>query len=146
MKINASISVKQGTPASTSPQKPNMTQADSVYQYPIAYVYREANSTAISQSNITMAVGTSECPYVTGILNVISNDSVVAQWEDEFRTWFNSLNDILTGDSDNIAALLAAHLANANNPHNVTAEQVGIEYGDTLPTAGTKGRIFFLKV
>lgn len=142
----ASITVKSGTPDSTSPKNPEMTQADSVYQYPIAYIYRAANSTEITQSNITMAVGTSACPYVTGILEVISNDAIVAQWEDEFRTWFNTLSDILTGDPDNLAALLTAHLANTNNPHNVTAAQVGIEYGDKLPEAGTKGRIFFLKV
>lgn len=93
-----------GTPSS-KPSKPALTTLENVYQYPIAYVYRHAGSTSISQSDIENAVGTSQCPYVTGILKVNSIDNIVAQWESEFSIWFDSLDATLAGD-------VAANLAN----------------------------------
>lgn len=35
-------------------------------------------------------VGTSSCPYVTGILQVVNIDNVVAQWESQWNQWFTT--------------------------------------------------------
>lgn len=83
---SGSIKIIKGTPAST-PAYPQMTHSDRVHQYPLAYIYRAGGSEVITQSNITNRVGTSDCPYITGILQVVNIDNVVAQWQDQWETW-----------------------------------------------------------
>ena len=73
------IFFKEGV-ASTTPQKPTMTMANDVYQYPLCYINRAPGSTEIVQSDIENCVGTSECPFITGILSTISTDELVKQW------------------------------------------------------------------
>lgn len=83
-----SISIISGTSAST-PVKPSMSTTDeTIHRYPLCYIYRKAGTSGITQANITNTIGTSECPYVTGPLSMISSDSIVAQWEAEFNDWF----------------------------------------------------------
>ena len=94
---SGSIKVVNGTPA-TTPENPTLVNIDNVHQYPLAYIYRAAGSTSIVQANITNKVGTSDCPYVTGILEVQNIDNIVAQWQSEFDIWFANLEDSLSGD------------------------------------------------
>lgn len=127
-----SIKVIKGTPSHT-PTNPTLSHTAHLDQYPLAYIYRAAGSTVINQADIQNMIGTSFCPYVTGILEVVNIDNLVAQWEDqwtqwfenetqqseqeadtwfneskaEFDAWFESLVDIL--DSD-VAASLAAQI------------------------------------
>lgn len=98
-----SIKVINGTPSST-PTNPTMTHTDYINQYPIAYIMRSANSNAITQANITYMVGSDACPFITGLLSVVSIQNIVAQWESEFDTWLDSLSAML---DDNTAANLA---------------------------------------
>ena len=98
-----SIKVINGTPSST-PANPTMTHTDYINQYPIAYIMRSANSSAITQANIIYMVGSDACPFITGLLSVVSIQNIVAQWESEFDTWLDSLSAML---DDNTAANLA---------------------------------------
>ena len=121
---NGAIEIVKGT-ASSSPQRPVMINTSDHHQYPLAYIYRKAGSNEIVQANITNMIGTSSCPYITGILQVQNIDKIVAQWEDqwaqwftaetqagnnemtqwmgekqlEFNTWFGNLQTILDGDT-----------------------------------------------
>lgn len=81
-----SIKVVKGTPGS-SPSKPTLTKTNYINQYPLAYIYRAAGSSTVSQANIENMVGTSSCPYITGILQVTNIDNIVAQWEGEWEVW-----------------------------------------------------------
>lgn len=83
------IKVVKGS-ASETPINPTLTKEELHKQYPICYIKRKANSTAINQEDITYKVGSSECPFVTGILKTLSVDAMVAQWEDQWNQWFNS--------------------------------------------------------
>lgn len=94
MRIN-SIKVIKGTPASV-PQNPAMENTDLVHQYPLCYIYRAANSSEITQADITNAVGTEECPFVTGILSVVSIDAFISQWRAEFDRWMDLEQDNYT--------------------------------------------------
>ena len=80
------VKIIKGTPAS-SPAYPTMTHTAYVNQYPLAYIYRAAGSTSITQANVTNRVGTSDCPYITGILQVVNIDNIVAQWQGEWDIW-----------------------------------------------------------
>lgn len=94
-----SIKLIKGTPAST-PTKPALTNTKEVHQYPLAYVKVGKEVTSIRQADIENCVGTSVCPFVTGILEVISIEKLIPQWRDilnrfveentaNFNTWMN---------------------------------------------------------
>ena len=84
-----SIKIVKGTPAS-SPQNPTLTNTEYVHQYPLAYIRLDADSSSVSQANITNKIGTSDCPYVTGILQVQNIDNIVAQWGAQWIVWYTS--------------------------------------------------------
>lgn len=94
-----SIKLIKGTPSST-PAKPALTNTKEVHQYPLAYVTVGKGVTSIRQADIENCVGTSVCPFVTGILEVISIEQLIPQWKDilnrfveentaNFNTWMN---------------------------------------------------------
>lgn len=106
-----SIKLIKGTPSST-PTKPALTNTKGVHQYPLAYVTVGKEVTSIRQADIENCVGTSACPFVTGILEVISIEQLIPQWKDilnrfveentaNFNTWMN-------GEKQNYQAWLTA--------------------------------------
>lgn len=82
------IKIIKGTPSS-NPQRPTMIHTSDVNQYPLAFIYRKANSSSIIQADITNMIGTSSTPYITGILQVQNIDNIVAQWQSQWSTFFN---------------------------------------------------------
>lgn len=82
-----SIKIVKGYPASV-PQRPTLTKNAYVTQYPLAYVEIAAGRTSVSQAMITSMIGTSECPYITGILQVQNIDNIVAQWQAQWTEWY----------------------------------------------------------
>ena len=164
LEVNTTNAVRKGDikiikgVAATNPALPTLTKADGVYQYPLAYIFREASSTSVNQASITNKIGTSDCPYVTGILQVQSIDNIVSQWESqwiqwysditadgaedihdsiismqtEFRTWFEALQVELSGD---VAANLAASILELEMKFQ-NLEQEGCIYDDLKDSNG----------
>lgn len=83
------IKIIKGTPA-TNPVKPTMISTNDRWQYPLAYIRVNSGVTSIRQADITNAVGTSECPFVTAPLEMMSIDALVVQWKDQWSKWFNA--------------------------------------------------------
>lgn len=81
-----SFKIIKGT-AATNPARPTLENTESKGQYALAYVYIAAAQSEISQANITNVIGTSETPYVKGIIENISIDDMVAQWQTQFTQW-----------------------------------------------------------
>ena len=96
------LRVVQGTVAST-PVKPILTNSEKVHQHPLAWVTVAPGVTQIAASAIENAVGTSACPFVTGIIATTSIDDLFNQWNGEFDEWFDNLKAQL---SDNVVANL----------------------------------------
>lgn len=71
-----SIDYISGTAAAT-PLKPSLKNDSLTKQMPLCYIFRPANSTTITQSNIESTIGTSACPYITGPLKTIDVTDVV---------------------------------------------------------------------
>jgi hypothetical protein len=114
-----SIQWVKGT-ASSNPTNPTLTNTTDHFQYPLAYVYRKANNNTINQADITNAVGTSECPFVTGVIDTVNIDELLLQWRDQwtqfvkeyeneatewtddkqkdYDAWFANLKYVLNGD------------------------------------------------
>lgn len=86
------IKILKGTPSS-KPVKPTMTEGELLNQHPLAYISIPAGATSISQSDIENAVGTSACPYVTGVLKGMDIDKLVAQWGAQWAEWLSSNTD-----------------------------------------------------
>lgn len=97
------IKIVKGT-AATNPTYPTMANTVDVHQYPLAYIYRAAGASAITQAEITSMIGTSSCPYITGILQVLSIDNIVAQWQAQWNQWFTNTTD---ADSNEMSAWMA---------------------------------------
>ena len=89
------IKVISGTPA-TVPVSPTLQKDSNVFQYPLAYIQVNAVVTEITQANITNMVGTSETPFVTGILKTMDIDALVVQWGQQWEEWKEGV------ESDNI--------------------------------------------
>lgn len=87
---NNTIKIVKGTPAS-NPAKPSLTKNDDVHQYPLAYITVDPNVTVITQQKIQNAVGTSACPFVTGIIDTLDIDNLIEQWSVEFNCLFAEL-------------------------------------------------------
>ncbi|HQE49483.1 MAG TPA: hypothetical protein PKV93_09065, partial [Fervidobacterium sp.] len=111
-----SIKFVKGVPSS-SPVNPTLASGPTLFQYPLCYIYRPAGSTEITQAQITNMVGSEATPFVTGILQTISLDELLGQWQDEldqfiaseqadFTDWFNQIKDQLGSDSDADGTLL----------------------------------------
>ena len=96
------LRVVQGTVAS-SPVKPTLTNSEKVHRHPLAWVTVAPGVTQIAASAIENAVGTSACPFVTGIIATTAIDDLFNQWNGEFDEWFDNLKAQL---SDNVVANL----------------------------------------
>lgn len=113
---SGNIKVVKGV-ANYSPDHPAMEDSEFVHQYPLAYILRPAGTNTVTQANITNAIGTSECPYITAILKTQNIDKIVAQWEGEFDQWFKELNVTMEG---NVATNLAAQIGAMRYASSVT--------------------------
>ena len=92
---NNTIKIVKGTPAS-NPSKPSLTKNDDIHQYPLAYITVDPNVTVITQQKIQNAVGTSACPFVTGIIDTLDIDDLIAQWSSEFNVLFAELEEMIS--------------------------------------------------
>lgn len=90
-RMNA-IKILKGTPSS-NPSRPALTKTQYVHQYPLAYISVGKGVTEIGQADITNMVGTTEVPFVTGILETIDATPLLAQWEAEYRRWLTLTQD-----------------------------------------------------
>lgn len=148
------LRVVQGTVAS-NPVKPTLTNSEKVHQHPLAWVTVAPGVTHIAASAIENAVGTSACPFVTGIIATTAIDDLFNQWNGEFDEWFDNLKAQL---SDNVVANLQRQIdarvkiadkATSDDitqgtndskwvtPKGLKDSNVGYQIGDILTTART---------
>ena len=110
LEVNNNASVRQNSikcitgVAASSPIKPSLTNTTDIHQYPLAYINRpKGTSNIISASDIENKIGTSECPIVTGVLEVLNDDRFIAQTianlTDDFNSWFEGIKGMLDEDA-----------------------------------------------
>ena len=121
------LRVVQGTVA-PSPVKPTLTNSEKVHQHPLAWVTVAPGVTQIAASAIENAVGTSACPFVTGIIATTAIDDLFNQWNGEFDEWFDNLKAQL---SDNVVANLQKQIdANKTAIKKLDNESFNARVGD----------------
>ena len=139
-----SAQVKSGT-AATNPSAAVLQRDSDVYELAIADVLVGVAATSITSASITdRRYDSTLCGVVTGTVQQIDTSAFAAQVqsflddsEAEFSTWLNGLQDILDeSTAGNLLNLINTHKADTNNPHQVTAAQIG-----AAPTAHEHGNI-----
>lgn len=85
-----SIVCKEGT-AGSEPKKPTMNKTANLSEYPLAYVTIDPGVTEISPGKIEQVIGSSECPFVTGVIQGVSIDMLIHNWKDEFDILFEQM-------------------------------------------------------
>lgn len=109
--------------------KPEMIHDTYVHQYPLAYIEMKPGITDITDAEIEIVVGTSECPFVTGILEHTDIDDLLAGWniagqkviDDNnaaFQAWFATMQSQLDSDQ-------AGHLQNEIDEINARLDSFG---------------------
>lgn len=84
-----SIKIVQGV-AATQPQEPVLTNTNEVHQYPLAVLSRKSNINTIEQADISNRVGSDKTPFVTSILESVSVEELLVQWESQWDVWFTT--------------------------------------------------------
>lgn len=116
------ITYVEGTP-DANPQWPSLINTSTRRQVPLAFVLVRAGSSVISQADIWNAVGTDWCPFVTGIVQSMSLDPLIAQWRAQWDEWMirdkniqwnnmisadtNQWNAMITNDTNQWNTLIA---------------------------------------
>lgn len=128
-----SLAIKAGTPASP-PFTPSLTRTADIYELRLANISVGAGAKAIKQADITdTRYDTTQCGIVTGMIDQIDTTSLFAQYDDQFKTWFENLENTLdenqaTNLQNNINKLEEKSLSVKTN---LTTEDL-----DTVQTTG----------
>lgn len=99
-----SLEYIQGTP-SASPQAPTIQRSESVKEYRLANISVAANTTSVTQSNITDTRPSADCGVVTNLLQNSDISATYSQWESQFNDFLDSKNEEFTNRLDAISGL-----------------------------------------
>ena len=143
--------IKAGASAS-SPAAPALQRDADGYELCLAQVYVQAGATAITQADITdKRLDSALCGLVAGVVQQIDTSTFLTQLEawmeqyketaqQDFESWFSTLESVLDENTAaNLLNLINAHTGDDDNPHGVTAEQVGARPDTWTPTADQVG-------
>lgn len=138
-----SAAVKSGT-AATNPSAAVLQRDSDVYELAIADVLVGVAATSITSASITdRRYDSSLCGVVTGTVQQIDTSAFDAQVQNflddseaEFTTWLNGIKEVLDeSTAGNLLNLINTHKADTNNPHQVTAAQIGAPTTSAMQTA-----------
>ena len=88
------IKILKGVP-SQNPVWPTVVNSGFLHQYVLAAISVAPNVTSIRQADIENRVGMSDTPFVTGIIQTMNIDSLIAQWKDQWRVFYEKqVNDV----------------------------------------------------
>lgn len=138
-----SAAVKSGT-AATNPSAAVLQRDSDVYELAIADVLVGVAATSVTSASITdRRYDSTLCGVVTGTVQQIDTSAFAAQVqsflddsETEFSTWLDGIQNVLDeSTAGNLLNLINTHKADTNNPHQVTAAQIGAATTSAMQTA-----------
>lgn len=138
-----SAAVKIGT-AAANPSAAVLQRNSDVYELAIADVLVGVAATSITSASITdRRYDSTLCGVVTGTVKQIDTSAFAAQVqsflddsEAEFSTWLDGIQNVLDeSTAGNLLNLINTHKADTNNPHQVTAAQIGAVTTSAMQTA-----------
>lgn len=82
------IAYKVGTPNSI-PEPPTLNSDKNIIEYRIANIYVTPETVLISQDTITDLRGSSECPWVTSLINQVDTSVLYDQWQTAYQNYYD---------------------------------------------------------
>lgn len=169
LEVNATESVREntikfvkGTPSS-APVNPTLENEGNVHQYPLCYIYRKYGTAVINQADITSMIGTESTPFVTAILQTISLDELLGQWQNEldlftaaqeqevsdwianeesgFTTWFDQMKADLKSEQAALDQWVASEQTDFLAWYNQMKDQLSEDAAGNLQLAISKEEI-----
>ena len=102
VRIDSSAAVRAGSiiylqgSASSNPTAPALEDSNFIKEYRLANIRVNANTSTITQANITDTRPSSECGIITNLLANSDISATYAQWQQQFEEWFGALREELT--------------------------------------------------
>lgn len=121
--------------AAATPLKPTLKDDSLTKQLPLCYIFRPANSSTITQSNIESTIGTSACPYITGPLKTIDVTDVVRDANSTIRDTNQRLQQV-TSELEQKARKLDQDVTSTKNSFSEWVKNAEKALGDS-PNAST---------
>ena len=132
--------IKGEVSSSGSPVAPTLTHGENgtSYQYPLANITVTGADDVILKSAVAnrRGVDADGTPFVTSVVQSVSVDDLVAQWQGSFDEWFETIKGILDGDA---AGNLANRVVELENTH-YAAQHRNIYRGKNLGTSITNAQ------
>ena len=82
-----SIIYRAGTPNS-NPMPPDLSTTNNVIEYRIANIYVAASAVFIGQDAITDLRGSSECPWITSLIQQVDTSQLYNQWSAAYQKYY----------------------------------------------------------
>ena len=157
-----SIKFVKGEPSS-SPSNPSLVNEGTIHQYPLCYIYRKFGSSSITQADITNMVGTESTPFVTAMLQTVSLDELLGQWQNEldqfvdeqqkevnqwisseqesFTTWIDQMKEDLQNEQAMLDQWITAEQEDFLAWYNQIKDQLGEDVAGNLQNQINKNEI-----
>ena len=108
----------QGTPTSQVPQRANLIHTVTHNQYPLCDVFRKAGTTQIYAGDIRNRIGSSDCPFVTGVLEAIDIDTWLNLWNTAFDEMIDrdesEFSNLIESDTDTFSQFMTTSESRAD--------------------------------
>lgn len=97
--------------AAAVPQAPSFSRTKDVHDLVLAEITIPAGTTDVRTAQIKdCRPDNSKCGFVTGVVDQIDTTGLFAQYDDEFKTWFDGIKGTLSGDvAGKFGAQIAEH-------------------------------------
>ena len=86
------IIIKKGTPAS-EPVAPRLENTEEIKEYRLANITIKPQVREIFQADIRDYRGSSECPWVTSLVQQVDTSTLYEQWRDAYDQYYNDTED-----------------------------------------------------
>lgn len=102
------IVYREGTPAS-NPVPPSIGTVDNVIEYRIANIYVAAEASVINQDAIVDLRGSSECPWVTSLIQQVDTSTLYAQWQAAYQNYYDTETEVFNAFMESLTSQLTVN-------------------------------------
>ncbi len=76
--------------ASSNPMPPNIGTVNNIIEYRLANIYVAASANAINNDAIVDLRGSSECPWITSLIQQVDTSTLFNQWQAAYQDYYNT--------------------------------------------------------
>lgn len=102
---NNSIKVLEGE-WSINPVRPTLTNTETCFRYPLAYISIPAKATTIPSTNIESLIGTAPTSYAASMLTIQSVSSINETWNNNWSAYFTKIKETMEGYDNPATSLI----------------------------------------